>query len=102
MSDNQKLSKQEVEKTADLIKIKLSEQAVEDMGENLGSSLDYFRILNELEEDQLGRVDLHRIQKADDYLRKDEVKQSSEEEREAIKANFSDSDGGKLRVKTVL
>ena len=93
------ITKEEVEKVARLSRINLSKEENEDMTSQLGAALEYFDVLQEINTSDVD-VDCE-YQESNEYLRDDELKEKSEDEKERIRKNFSSRKDDYLKVKAV-
>lgn len=96
---SQKITIQEVQKTAELARIKLTEKEAVKFASDLDSVLDFFADIQEAQSDAVEKFDHYQLK--ENQLRKDEVSKKKEEFLEDIKKNFPDSQKNYLKVKTV-
>jgi len=97
---NKIISSKEIEKVASLARIAISEQEKKKFAKEIGSILDFFK--------DLGNVNVQNFQSFDHYdldknqFRPDETSSSSQKEKEATRKQFPKRRGDFLEVKTVL
>ncbi|MDZ7612046.1 MAG: Asp-tRNA(Asn)/Glu-tRNA(Gln) amidotransferase subunit GatC [Candidatus Moranbacteria bacterium] len=90
----------QLEKTAQLARISLTEKEKKKFFEELEEILDYFNYIQEAPTGKAEAFDHYSM--AENRLREDEAIQSKQEEKEGIKKNFPEKKEGYLKVKTVL
>ena len=100
MTDNKILSRQDVEKVAQLARIELSEKEQEKLADELSSILDYFKDLSNADTAQVSSFDHYSL--GENQFRDDAVAVVEEEEKESIRKLFPRIKENYLKVKTVL
>ena len=98
MSD--KISKEQVDKTAKLARIQLTEKEEEKFAGEMAIILDNFKDINDIDVSGVESFDHYDLIEND--LRDDEVEEVSDETKELIRKNFPDRKDNYLKVKAVL
>ena len=99
-AENKIISEEEVEKIAELSRIKLSKEEKEKVTDQLASVLSSVKVLEEIDMSDINRQGFSENVAYDD-LREDEIEESDEIEKEAIRKNFSSRKENFLRVKSM-
>ncbi len=97
---SKKITVEEVRKTADLARIKLTKKEEEKFTKDLDNILDFFADIKEAKSENVEKFDHYKLNR--NQLRTDEVLEKKEGLVEGIKENFPDSENGYLKVKSVL
>ncbi len=97
---NKIISREEIEKTAQLARLALTEEEKDQFAQDLNNILEHFKSLNEVEVEGAEKVDVNNL--AENQLRSDEAQEQSEEETEKIRTLFPERNGNYLKVKSVL
>ncbi len=97
---NKIISREEIEKTAQLARLALTEEEKDQFAQDLNNILEHFKSLNEVEVEGAEKVDVNNL--AENQLRSDEAQEQSEEEAEKIRTLFPERNGNYLKVKSVL
>lgn len=100
MSDEKLISEKDVEHVADLARLALSESEKKQFTGELNSILGYVKEIEEVQIDNYQKFDHYNLQ--ENKLRKDELNEVSDEEKEAIREIFPQREGNSLKVKEVL
>ena len=95
------ITKKEVQKVAELARIKLSEEEKEKFSGNLNDILEYFKDLAEVNTEG-GVIGFDHYQMEENSFRADGVKSKKEDEKEAIRKLFPKRKDNYLKVKEVL
>lgn len=94
------ISKEQVERTASLARIQLSDEEQEKFAEEMAVILDNFKDISEIETSEIESLDHYEL--AENNLREDEIDLASDETKELIKKNFPSREDDYLKVKAVL
>jgi aspartyl-tRNA(Asn)/glutamyl-tRNA(Gln) amidotransferase subunit C len=100
MTEKQIISKEQIKKTAQLARINIDEKEEEKFAKEIGSVLEYFKNISEVEAREIEKIDHYDLQK--NQLRKDEAKEKDEEKKEDIRKQFPKRKDDYLKVKAVL
>jgi aspartyl-tRNA(Asn)/glutamyl-tRNA(Gln) amidotransferase subunit C len=100
MEKNNLISKEEVKRIAELARINLQPEEEEKFAQEIGSVLDYFKDISQLELESVENFDHYDLK--ENYTREDLFEENKETEKAAIKHNFPREKGGCLSVKAVL
>lgn len=95
-----RITSEEVKKIAALARIKISAEEEEKFSNELGSILDFFNDISEVDVNGVNKFDHY--QSAENQTREDKVEEASKEERGNIKENFPTRKDDQLSVKVVL
>lgn len=93
------LSKEEVERIANLARLELTGKEAEKMQKDLSEILDYFNLLKQAPKSELNSAQPAAV---NSHLRKDEAKPRDAEEAQRIIAAFPDKKDDYIKVKTIL
>lgn len=94
------ITKKEVQKVADLARIKLTVAEKDRFAQNLNDVLSYFADLKEVDTEKVKKVDHYALAK--NQLRADVAKPKEEDEKERIRKLFPERKDNYLKVKEVL
>jgi len=94
------ISKQEVEHIAKLARLELSQEELEKMQKELGTILDYVKMLNKLDVSDVESSSRSTI--VENVTREDIAKEQNLDSIEGIKRQFPAKEGDHLKVKGVL
>lgn len=94
------ISQEETKRIAKLARLKLTEKEEEELQKDLSEALDYFETLKELDTENVEPV----FNPTEEFLKKDlrEDRAEPEETAEEIISQFSEKEGRRLKVKTIL
>ncbi|HHX58248.1 MAG TPA: Asp-tRNA(Asn)/Glu-tRNA(Gln) amidotransferase subunit GatC [Candidatus Moranbacteria bacterium] len=101
---NKIISREEVEKTAQLARLDLTEEEKDHFASDLNSTLDYFKSFSDVDGKVIEKVSINGLM--ENQLREDELlinnQEEQEEEKKRIKDSFPQANGDYLKVKSVL
>lgn len=100
MSEKKLISKDDVQHVADLARLALSESEKSQFTEELNAILGYVKEIEEVKIDNYERFDHYNLK--ENQFRGDEIRESSEEEKNAIRNLFPKKEGNSLKVKETL
>ena len=94
------ISKEQVDKTAKLARIQLTEKEQEKFTEEMAVILDNFKDINEIDTSEIESFNHYEL--VENNLRNDEIEEASDVTKKIIKKNFPDKKDDYLKVKAVL
>lgn len=100
MSDEKLISQDDVQHVAELARLALSDSERRQFTGELNSILGYVKEIEEVKIDNYQKFDHYNLQ--ENKLRKDELNEASDEEKEAIRELFPQREGNSLKVKETL
>jgi len=99
MTNNMKLTSEEIGKIATLARLELNDKEKEKYAEELSVVLDYIEMLNEVDTDNVEET--CQVTGLQNVMREDIVQECNEETRKKIIEQFPDKKDGLLKVKAV-
>jgi aspartyl-tRNA(Asn)/glutamyl-tRNA(Gln) amidotransferase subunit C len=94
------ITSEQLDKTANLARISLTEKEKNDFTKELEEILEYFNYIQEAPAEEVDFFDHYKLETS--YLRQDKVKKNNKEELRLIKKNFPRRKKDFLKVDTVL
>jgi aspartyl-tRNA(Asn)/glutamyl-tRNA(Gln) amidotransferase subunit C len=96
----EKITIKQLEKTAELARISLTESEKEKFSKELKEILNYFDYIQEASDEEAAFLDHYKLK--ENQLRADEVVENKKTEKEEIRKNFPERKDDYLKVKTVI
>ena len=100
MSEKQIISEEQIKKTAQLARINLNKSEEEKFANEIGSILDYFKNISEVETENIEKIDHYNLRR--NQLREDKAVEKDEAKKENIRKQFPKRKDDYLKVKAVL
>lgn len=100
MNEKKLISKDDVQHVAQLARLALSESEKSQFTEELNAILGYVKEIEEVEIDNYERFDHYNLR--ENRFREDELKEASDEDKNAIRNLFPKKEGDSLKVKETL
>ena len=100
MNNEKLISKEDVERVADLARLALSVEEKNQFTTELNAILGYVKEIEEVFIDDYARFDHYDLKES--RFRKDELNEISDKEKDAIRNLFPENDGNSLKVKETL
>jgi aspartyl/glutamyl-tRNA(Asn/Gln) amidotransferase C subunit len=97
---SKKITIEDVKKTAELARIKLTKAEEKRFTKDIDKTLDFFADIQEIKSNKVKRFDHYQLN--ENQLRTDEVLEKEDSLRNGIKNNFPESKDDYLKVKTVI